>query len=103
MGVRNIKGVDAIVAAFCADFERRESEIEKGELEYRVEMEYRYYNSKIYTAAVRVVGMADAMIYINEIGARIGYARSAVTVSETTYKKRKRAVIDDIAASLYLI
>ena len=75
-----------------------------GELSHRVEMEYRYYNSNIYTAACEVVGAPCALLYINDIGAHRGYAHSEVgRISDTTYKRQKSAVFGNIARRLHLV
>ena len=104
MGARRVAdSFDSLVVALCADYERRERLIEEGGLTPRVEMEYRYFNHKIYNAAAEIVGADEALLYINDIGARRGYAHSPVEdISDTTYKRRKAAVFDSIATSLYL-
>ena len=105
MGARRVgDSFDSLVVALCADFERRERAIGEGKLAPRVEMEYRYFNHKIYNAAAEVVGASDALLYIADIGSRRGYAYSRVEeLSDTTYKKRKAAVFNNIATSLYLV
>ena len=105
MGARKINdSLDALVVALCADFDRRDRAIAGGELSHRVEMEYRYYNSNIYTAACEVVGAPCALLYINDIGAHRGYAHSEVgRISDTTYKRQKSAVFGNIARRLHLV
>jgi hypothetical protein len=104
MGTRKINdSLDALVVALCADFERRDRAIAGGTLAHRVEMEYRYYNSNIYTAACEVVGAPNALLYINDIGEHRGYAHSEVErISDTTYKRQKSAVFGNIARRLHL-
>ncbi len=66
-------------------------------------MEYRYYNFKIFEAAAEIAGDTDAERFIFEIGRRTGYASTALdNMSEVTYKKKKRAVIENIAKRLHL-
>ena len=70
MGARNIAdSFDMLIVALCADFDRRDRALSGGNLERSVEMEYRYYNYKIYQAAAEVVGAPEARMYINDIGA----------------------------------
>ena len=95
---------DAVVCALCADYARRELLCALPNIGRRMRAELAYYNSKILAAAESVVGEADAMTYINDIGARKGYAYSLVEgVCELTYKRRKREVKCEIARRLYLI
>lgn len=104
MGARNIAdSFDMLIVALCADFDRRDRALSGGNLERSVEMEYRYYNYKIYQAAAEVVGAPEARMYINDIGARRGYASSSVeAISDTTYKRRKSEVFGNIARTLHL-
>ena len=55
-------------------------------------------NEKIYKAVHDVVGQRDATMYVFEIAYAIGYAKSALQdfVSETTYKKKKKAIRENI-------
>jgi hypothetical protein len=57
---------------------------------------------KIYEAVHSVVSQKDAPMYVFEIAYAIGYAKSALQdfVSETTYKKRKKAIRDRLAEIL---
>ena len=81
------ESADALAAALCADYFRRERAIVDGKVPLRVRMEYEYLNRRIYTAARELCeGEEDALGYIEEIGARRGYAKSRFTVSEKTYK-----------------
>ncbi len=98
------ESADALAAALCADYFRRERAIETGEAPLRVRMEYEYLNRKIYTAARELCeGADDALGYIEEIGARRGYAKSRFTVSEKTYKVKKREVKLNILRRLFLL
>ena len=45
------ESADALAAALCADYFRRERAIEEGGVPLRVQMEYEYLNRRIYTAA----------------------------------------------------
>ena len=55
-------------------------------------------NKKIYKAVHDVVSQKDATMYVFEIAHAIGYAKSALqdSVSETTYKKKKKAIRENI-------
>lgn len=98
------ESADALAAALCADYFRRARAIENGQAPLRVQMEYEYLNRRIYTAARELCdGEEDALGYIEEIGARRGYAKSRFTVSEKTYKKKKREVKLNILRRLYLL
>ncbi len=95
--------LDAMVVAICADYKRRSAVISAGSASRRTDTELRYLNYKVRTAAAEIVGDERADIYIHEIGARIGYAYSALdTVSETTYKNHKRLIKKHIAKKLHL-
>ena len=95
--------LDALVIALCLDYDRRRKAIEDRCATKRTDTEYRYLNFKIYDAVAEIVGERYAEIYINEIGRKIGYAKSDdLTVSEVTYKKYKRLAKDNIAKKLHL-
>ena len=98
------QSMDALASALCADYFRREREIKEGDAPLRVRMEYEYLNRRIYTAARELCdGEDDAIGYIEEIGAKRGYAKSRFTVSEKTYKIKKREVKLNILRRLYLL
>ena len=104
VNVRIPESVDALASALCADYFRREQVIREGEAPLRVRMEYEYLNRKIYTAARELCEKEeDALGYIEEIGAKRGYAKSRFTVSEKTYKVKKKAVKLNILHRLYLL
>ena len=93
----------ALIVALCLDYPRRSSAIAKGRLSRRTDMEFRYINSRMYSAAADIVGDELAELYIKELGEKIGYARSSIDdVSEVTYKNNKRRVKEAIAKALYL-
>lgn len=95
--------LDALVRALCLDYPRRERAISELSVSHRTDTEFRYYNFKIFDAAAEVVGEAEAEIYIKEIGETVGYAKSdTFLISEVTYKKRKRLVMNNIAKKLHL-
>ena len=104
MGVLELNvTANALIVALCFDYQRRKSEILKGRLSRRTDIEFRYINSKMYDAAAEIVGEELAELYIKEIGEKIGYAYSGVEdVSEVTYKINKRKVKEGIARRLYL-
>ncbi|MBQ7387494.1 MAG: hypothetical protein IJW03_04955 [Clostridia bacterium] len=96
-------GVDAIVVALCADYERRYTVLRDGGVGHGVEMEYKYLNYKMFDAAAEVVGESSAETVISEIGTRVGYAKCEnADVSERIYKERKREVKINIARKLRL-
>lgn len=89
--------------ALCLDYRRRQEAIEKREVSRRTDTEYRYYNFKIFDAAAEIVGERFAARYIDEIGRRVGYAKTDIDcVSEVTYKSYKRRIKDNIARRLHL-
>lgn len=96
------QGVDTIVVALCADFDRRVEALHAGSVGHKVEMEYKYLNYKMLDAAGEIVGVESAIPYIREIGARIGYAKCHSSESERTYKTKKREVKYNIAKRLNL-
>lgn len=97
------KGIDAIVVALCADYLRRREALSKRSVSHSVEMEYKYLNYKIFTAAAEIVGEEDAETYVKEIGERIGYANTVASeCCERIYKVRKLAVKRNIAKRLWL-
>lgn len=103
-GVNLDKSVFELVVAICGDFERRRKLIEEGRLPRRVEMELRYLNVKVYDATVEVVGDDNAEQFINEIGNKVGYAKTQIwDMSECTYKCYKKEVMKNIAKRLYLV
>lgn len=104
MARRNVEStLDALVRALCLDYPRRERAISERSVSHRTDTEFRYYNFKIFDAAAEVVGEAEAEIYIKEIGAAVGYAKSeSFLISEVTYKQRKRLVMNNIAKKLHL-
>jgi hypothetical protein len=96
-------GVDAIVVALCADYDRRARALEEKSVGHGAEMEYKYLNYKMFDAAAEVVGVTDAHTVIREIGTRVGYAKCEICdVSERIYKERKREVKLSIARKLRL-
>lgn len=99
------KTLDALLCALCADFDRRRLAIGEGRLSRRVLFEYRYLNDRILGAAISVCAdYESALTYVREIGARTGYANSALEeVSEITYKRRKNEIRRRILEQLSLI
>lgn len=98
------EGIDTIIKALCADYERRESIIAERAAPYNVIMEYRFLNYRMMNAAIEIAGTRDARDFIIEIGDEIGYAYSTLSqLSERTYKVRKSEVKRNIARRLSLI
>ena len=98
------QSVDALASALCADYFRRERAIREESEPLRVRMEYEYLNHRIYAAACELCEKEeDAIGYIEEIGEKRGYAKSRFTVSEKTYKIKKREVKLNILRRLYLL
>ncbi|MBR2930909.1 MAG: hypothetical protein IKC32_06735 [Clostridia bacterium] len=95
--------LDALVGALCADYERRKDAMTLGSVNKRCAMEYKYINYLMLEGAAEVVGERYAELYINEIGRRIGYAKTEhPAVDENTYKLSKQAVKMNIAKKLHL-
>lgn len=95
--------IDDVVTALCADYERRKKAINDKSVPKRVRMEYIYINTRIFSAAAEMVGHYDAEKIINEIGSRIGYAKSEFDfVCELSYKVMKQKTRRRIAKALYL-
>ena len=99
------KTLDALLCALCADFDRRRIAIGEGRLSRRVLFEYRYLNDRILGAALSVSGHYDvALTFVREIGARTGYAKTAIEgISEITYKRYKHEIRRRILEELSLI
>lgn len=96
--------LDTLVVSICADYERRRQALNLLKCTPRTAMEYRYINMKIDEAAEEIAGERLAPMYINEIGRKIGYAKSKVDcVSETTYKIEKQEIKINIAKKLHLL
>ena len=104
-GRKNIEDtVDMVVVALCADFRRRAEAIRHGSVTHRTEMEYRYLNFKLISAADEIAGDGLGENMIEEIGYSIGYAYTErEDVCEATYKSMKRRVKENIAKKLHLI
>ena len=98
-----IDTLEELVVALCLDYSRRERHIEAHSVSHRTETEYKYLNFKIYDAAAEICGERYAPIYIEEIGRRIGYAKSRTHLSEVTYKRYKNLIKMNIARVLHLI
>ncbi len=97
------ESLDVLVVALCLDYSRRQQAIEGRCVTKRVDTEFRYYNFKIFDATAEIVGDALAESYIEEIGKKIGYAKSSLyEVSEATYKKYKKLIKENIAKKLHL-
>ena len=96
--------LDNLVSSLCADYARRTELIQKGGLSRRVETELRYINAKIADATLELCEDFELEDFIIEIGDSIGYAKSALYhMSESTYKRKKRDIKENIARKLYLI
>ena len=92
-----------LVSALCLDYSRREKAIDERSVSHRTEMEFRYYNFKIFDAAAEIVGEDMARVMIDEIGSRTGYAGSACEgICEKTYKVKKKLTVENIARRLHL-
>ena len=103
-GMTAEESLDFLIVALCADYERRKGVIENRSAERRVDTEFRYLNFRIFDAAAEIAGEEDAEGFIQDIGERIGYAKSELWhLSEGTYKDYKRCIKDNIAKKLHLI
>ena len=110
MATRKINGygytptLNDVIVALCADYGRREGAILEGVVTPRVGMEYKYMNYRIYEAAAEIVSERYARLYIDEIGGKVGYAKTAhPAISERMYKIEKQEVKINIAKKLHLI
>lgn len=96
--------LDCLISALCADYARRTELIQKGGLSRRVETELRYLNAKITDATLEYCTDGELDAFIFEIGGRIGYAKSSFSdISESTYKRKKKDIKENIARHLYLV
>ena len=97
------KSLDNLICALCGDFDRRRRAIEEKKLPMRVLLEYKFLNYKILEATIEIVGAANALTFIEDIGAHRGYAKSMIEFySEGAYKKAKALVKQSIALRLAL-
>lgn len=95
---------EELVRALCADYARRERIIREGSGTPREKCELRYYNYKIYEAVAEIAGDRRAPAFISEIGEAVGYARSELEdMSESTYKRYKALMRENIARHLFLM
>ena len=98
------KSLEGLIVALCADFDRRRAAIEEKALPKRVLMEYKYLNLRILEGAMEAVGIKDAKLFIDDIGARRGYAKTALEgISEPKYKIKKARAKMSIAKKLSLM
>ena len=96
--------LDRLIVAICADYERRAAAIKSGSVSRRVEMEYKYMNSRVFYGAGEISGGALAEIFINDIGKGIGYHSSKICgIGENTYKTYKTEIKSNIARKLSLL
>lgn len=96
--------LDSLVIALCLDYTRRSEDILADKASKRTLMEYRYINYRMEDAAMEIVGVKGAELFIKEIGKKIGYAYSGIDfLSETAYKQQKREVKINIARKLHLL
>ncbi len=98
------KSLEGLIVAMCADFDRRQKAIEEKALPKRVLMEYKFLNLRILEGAMEAVGINEAKQFIDDIGARRGYAKSPIDgFSEPVYKMKKAKAKISIAKKLSLI
>ena len=109
MGTRNVtadsfvQALDVLIVALCLGYEARERAIHDGSCKRRTLMEYAYINRRLADATREIVG-DDYLIYIHEIGERIGYAYSSIdNICESEYKIKKRLAKMNIARRLHLL
>ncbi len=101
--LRRGSSLDTLVLALCTDYSRRAELINSRDVSKRTLAELRYLNLKIFNASAEIAGEDFANIYISEIGFGTGYAKSRDEyISETTYKKYKSQIKENIARSLHL-
>ena len=97
--------VDLLITALCLDYFRREEAIENHGVSHRTEIEFRYFNFKIYDGCAEIVGEEYCEDFIREIGMKVGFAKSALAdcMGEQKYKNLKRSEKKKIAEALHLI
>jgi hypothetical protein len=106
MRLYETKTLDQVCIALCADFRRRARTIAERSASRRTIIEYRYLNDRIFFATLSLAGEREsAYRYIEEIGGKIGYAKSSFAdeISEVTYKKRKMEIKRRILVALHLV
>lgn len=97
-------GLDTLLTGLCLDYPRREEILRSGEGNFRVRMEYAYLNARVFEAAREECrDDEEARLYLEEIGGRIGYANSRADCSETTYKKKKQRIRQNILRRMHLV
>lgn len=104
MYIRILNGdtLSGVITALCADYPRRSAALQKKNISHRTEMEYRYFNFRIYEAAKEIAGDADADAFILDIGLQIGYAKTSLShMCESIYKEKKRLIKENIAKKLH--
>ncbi len=95
--------LDDVIISLCRDYDRREDVIRRAVCSERTAIEYRYLNYRIREAAIEIAGERLALPFIEDIGKKIGYARTDMAgFSEADYKCSKRLVKLGIARSLHL-
>ena len=96
--------LDDVIIALCRDYLRREDVVSVSGCNERTSIEYRYLNYRIKEAADEIVGERYALLFIEDIGKKMGYARSRIEgFSESDYKTMKRALKLGIARALHLL
>lgn len=93
--------LDRMAEALCLDYDRRADLCRRPDTPRRTAMECEYLNTVMREAAQEIAG-EDWEVYLREIGSRTGYAFSALEISESTYKLRKKEVKDNILRRLHL-
>ena len=97
------EALDFLIIAFCRGFDARERAIDEKSCSRRTVMEYEYINRRLVDASREIVG-DDYLIYIYEIGEKIGYAHSRVSdICETDYKMKKKQVKMNMARKMHLL
>ena len=96
--------LDALIVAYCRDFQRREESVKQGYCTGRTSMEYKFLNFRISEAAMEIAGERLGGIFIEEIGNRVGFAHSRIDcLSESAYKIQKQEIKLNIARKLHLL
>ena len=96
--------LEIMIMAMCADYFRRAQIICSKNSTYNVIMECRFLNYRILEATVEIAGEYNAETFIKEIGEGTGYSKSGLwRLSESQYKKQKRAIKINIARRLCLL
>jgi len=94
---------EKLVDALCAGFQSRAETLQHMAATRRTLMEFAYLNTKIWEAAMEVTASEDeSLVFIREIGNKIGYVKTELCYSESSYKQKKSEIRKSILKKLHL-